>query len=124
MTDKPIRSRRQSSESPGAALRRSILELYTLDPAERLILDQAAHLADVLDRLNREVAGMQTFLAEGSRGQPTVSAFLAAQRQHAETLARLLESLALPAPDEEEGELSSTRKARKAALVRWTKEAH
>ena len=49
---------------------------------------------------------------------------LAAQRSHAEVLVRVLEGLALPAPGDEQGESATTRNARKAALIRWTKEAH
>ena len=120
-TDKRPRSRRKTP-APGDALKTAILDRYSLDPAERLLLEQAAALANVLDRLNREVAAQETFVAEGSRGQPTVSALLDAQRRHAETLARLLAALALPEPGEEQGETLATRRARAAAQARWAKQ--
>lgn len=124
---KPARSRRKApraSETPGERLKAAILSAYELNPAEAVLLDQAAALADALERLNREIAGQETFITKGSKGQPSVSALLAAQRQHAEVLARVLEGLALPAtPEEDEGELSTSKRARKAATVRWAKEA-
>jgi hypothetical protein len=124
VTNKPSRSRRKSSETPGGRLRTTILGQYELNPAELLLLGQAVALADALDQINEEVAAQATFVAKGSRGQPVVSALLDAQRRHAEVLARLLESLALPAtPDEEEGESITTRRARAAAQARWRKEA-
>jgi hypothetical protein len=123
MTDKPTGSCRKPPETPGKRLRAAIVGRYTLDPAEELLLDQAVALADALDRLNREVAAEKSFVVKGSRGQPTVSALLDAQRRHAEVLARLLESLALPAtPDEEEGETLTTKRARRAARARWDAE--
>jgi hypothetical protein len=123
VTDKPARSRRRSPETPGDRLRTAIVSQYELDPAERLLLDQAAALADALARVNAEVAAAESLAAKGSRGQLVASPLLAAQRQHAEVLARVLEALALPAtPDEEEGEGATTRKARRAAQARWAKQ--
>jgi hypothetical protein len=122
-TDKPARSRRKRPETPGERLRTAIIGRYTLDPAEELLLDEAVALADALDRLNREVAAEKSFVVKGSRGQPVVSALLDGQRKHAEVLARLLESLALPqSPDEEQGETLTTKRARRAARARWDAE--
>jgi hypothetical protein len=84
-------------------------------------LDQASAVVDVLDRLNREVAAA-SLTESGSKGQPVASPLLAAQRQHAETLARLLAALALPEPGETQGESLATRRARQAAQARWAKQ--
>jgi len=115
--------RRKPPEAPGERLRAEVLSLYALDPGERVLLDQAGAVVDTLSRVNEQVAAEQSLTTTGSKGQPAVSPLLRAQRELSETLVRLLESLALPAPGEEEGELSSSRKARKAALLRWAKEA-
>ena len=120
---KPARSRRKVPESPGAGLKRSILAVYELNPAQLLLLDQAGAVADVLARLNREVAAEQALTGKGSRGQAVASPLLAAQRQHAEVLARLLEALQLPAAGEEEGHPSTSQRARRAATIRWAREA-
>lgn len=124
-TRKP-RSRRKpadSARSPGQWLKEAITSMYVLNPAEQLLLDQAAELADVLDKVNRQVAAEETLTRRGAKGNSVASPLLLAQRRHSEVLVRLLEGLALPDLDEDEGELSSTRKARKAALIRWSKEA-
>lgn len=123
VTDKPARSRRKAARTPGDRLQEEILSLYALDPGERVLLAQAGAVLNTLTRVNEQVAAEQSLTAKGSRGQPTVSPLVRAQSELSATLARLLESLALPSPDEEEGELSSTRRARKAALVRWSREA-
>jgi hypothetical protein len=112
----------KASETPGERLKRSILAEYELSPAERLLLEEAAALADVLGRLNAEIAAAQALTGKGSKGQTVASPLLAAQRQHCEALVRVIEGLALPALEEDEGELSSSKRARKAATVRWMKE--
>jgi hypothetical protein len=96
--------------------------VYELNPAELLLLDQAAALADALARLNGEVAAELALTGKGSRGQAIASPLLAAQRQHAEVLARLLEALQLPTPGEDEGRPSASQRARRAATVRWARE--
>jgi hypothetical protein len=122
VTDKRARSRRKSSETAGERLRTAILDQYELNPAELLLLDEAVALADALAQLNREVAAEQTLTGTGSRGQAVASPLLAAQRQHAETLGRLLEALQLPTPGQEEGHPSASQRARRAAMVRWARE--
>jgi hypothetical protein len=119
---KPAQSRRKPPATPGESLRTAILAVYELNPAELLLLDQAAALADALARLNGEVAAEQALTGKGSRGQSVASPLLAAQRQHAEVLARLLEALQLPTPGEDEGHPSASQRARRAATVRWARE--
>jgi hypothetical protein len=122
VTEPKPRSGRKVAKTPGERLQEEVLSLYALDPSERVLLAQAGAVLDTLTRVNEQVGAAQSLTTKGSRGQPAGSPLLRAQRELSETLARLLESLALPSTDEEEGELSSTRKARKAALIRWTKE--
>ena len=119
---KPVRSRRKASQTPGKSLKAAILSTYDLNPAELVLLDQAAEVTDTLTRLNTDVAAAETLTGKGSRGQTVASPLLAAQRQHAETLANLLDALRLPAPGEEEGESSTTQRARRAAQIRWARE--
>lgn len=118
MTDKPARSRRKS---PGAALKRSILERYELSAAEVATLDQAAGLLDQLERINDELA-RQPVVTAGSRGQIVGNPLLDEQRRHSDTLARLLDALHLPIDGEEEGETLTTKRARRAAQARWARE--
>lgn len=118
---KPPRPRRKAPEKPGAALKRSILATYELDPAELLLLDQAGELLDQLARINAELAG-QPLTTAGSRDQVREHPLLESQRRHSEALARVLDALHLPMDGETEGETLTTKRARKAAQARWDRE--
>ena len=113
---------RKGPETPGERLRRDVLAEYELSVAERVLLDQAAELVDVLGRLNAEVAALGALTDRGSARQIVPHPLLAAQRQHSETLANLLDGLRLPAPGEQEGESAVTKMARRAARARWDRE--
>jgi hypothetical protein len=118
---KPKKPSRSRAETPGAALKRSILDQYELSAAEAATRDQAAELLDQLQRINEELA-RQPVTTSGSRGQIVGNPLLDEQRRHSDTLARLLDTLHIPMDGEEEGESSTTRRARKAAQARWARE--
>lgn len=122
MDKKPTRAGKtppKTAGTAGARLKAEILSSYQLDPAERVLLDQAAEIADVLTRLNRQVAAEKTLTQRGAKGNTVSHPLLLAQRRHSEVLVKVLEGLRLPAPDEDEGESTVTRLARKAARARW-----
>ena len=121
MTDKPARSRRKSPQSPGAALRREILEKFELTAAEAATLDQAAELLDQFRRVSAALA-KQPVTTTGSRGQVVGNPLLDEQRRHADTVARLLDALHIPDDDQQEGETLTTKRARRAARARWARE--
>ena len=112
------KSRQKQPESAGDRLRREILAAYELTPAELILLDQAVAVADVLERLNAQVA-TEGLTAFGSTRQTVASPLLAAQREHAKTLAALLGAIAVPAAGEDEGVSSTSKAAQRAAHVRW-----
>lgn len=112
------KSRRKPTESAGDRLRREILGAYELTPVELVLLDQAVAVADVLERLNAQVA-TEALTAFGSTRQTVASPMLAAQREHSKVLAGLLGAIAVPAAGEDEGVSSTSAAARRAAHVRW-----
>jgi hypothetical protein len=121
MTDKRAQSRRKALETQGQRLKAGVLAEFELSAAEAATLDQAAELLDQLTRINDELA-KQPLTTAGSRGQVAAHPLLRSAREHSDTLARLLDALHFPAGDEEQGESSVTRLARRAAMARWSRE--
>jgi hypothetical protein len=111
---------RKKADSPGSRLKRAVLEKYELDPAELVMLDHAAELADQCARLDAAVA-QGTLTTVGSMGQLVANPLLLQQRKHHERLQRLLEALRLPAKDERMGARSTSKAAQRAAQARWRK---
>ncbi|MFP3881710.1 MAG: hypothetical protein ACLFWH_05265 [Actinomycetota bacterium] len=112
------------ADSPGERLRAAILETYTLDAGEMVLLDQVVEVCDALERVNRDVAALDVLTSTGSAGQEVEHPLLKAQRDYSALLARMVEALRLPAPgaaEDEEGESQITHLARKAARARWEK---
>lgn len=85
----------------GAALWRSVLDEYTLEQHELLLLREAVRVVDVLDRLASRLAadGVVVASPQGDRAHPA----LTEARQQQITYARLLAALRLPAGEEQEG---------------------
>ena len=86
-------------------------------PGELEILGQAARQADELARLTDALADQPT-LVRGSTGQVKVNPLFAAITSHRRTLDSLIQSLALPMPEESSGRPRSAT-ARRAASTRW-----
>ena len=114
-------ARKKQSESAGSRLRRAVLAEYKLDPGELLLLDRAAALADVCERLDKAVAG-SPLTTTGSKGQTVANPLIHQQRKHDERLARLLEALRLPKKDELSGASATSRAAQRAAQARWRRQ--
>jgi hypothetical protein len=111
---------RKKPETAGSRLKREILAAYNLNPAELLLLDRAAVLADVCERLDAEVARTPLTTA-GSVGQEVANPLLLQQRKHHERLQRLLDAIRLPAEGEAMGASATSKAAQRAAQERWRK---
>lgn len=107
--------------SAGARLTRGILALYELTPAELLLLERAAAVADALERIDAAVA-KAALVTAGSKGQRVAEPLLREQREHAARLASLLEAIALPDRGEDTGRSAASRAAQRAAQVRWARQ--
>lgn len=112
---------RKPSQGPGDRLKAAILADFELNAAELALLDRAAALTDELERIEVEMAG-RPVVTTGSRGQEVADPLLREHRQHSETLQRLIEAIGLPLAGEDEGESAITKRARRAAQVRWARE--
>ena len=112
------------ADSPGERLRSAILDTYTLDAGEIVLLDQVVEVCDALERVNRDVAALDELTSTGSAGQEVEHPLLRAQRDYSALLARMVEALRLPAPGaapDDEGESRVAVLARRAARARWEK---
>jgi hypothetical protein len=112
---------RRPSESAGERLRSQVLTEFELNPAELVLLDRAAALTDELVRIEAELVS-RPLVVSGSRGQDAADPLLREHRQHSEILQRLIEAIGLPVSGEDEGESAMTKRARRAAQVRWARE--
>lgn len=103
----------------GTALWDSVTSGYSLRPDELAILADAAHEADIIEKLKAEFAS-RTLITTGSMGQDVAAPHVSEIRQHRMALAGLLGKLRLP---DESG--AGTRSEAGRALVnqRWHKSA-
>lgn len=104
----------------GRLLWDSIAGAYELRPDEIAILTDACREADLIERINDELA-FAPLISRGSMGQEVASPFVSEIRQHRTVLAGLLAKLKIP-----ETPATAARKkaavsdsARKAARARW-----
>ncbi|MEV7264193.1 hypothetical protein AB0N38_11640 [Micromonospora aurantiaca] len=102
----------------GLALWAEVTEDFTLGPDEVGALREACRTVDELDDLRAALHG-QPMTVSGSQGQPVAHPLLAEVRRHRETLAKLLDALALPAGDEDAGMTPAQKRAQRAAQQRW-----
>jgi hypothetical protein len=104
----------------GRRLWREIVGRYELRPDEARLLADACREADIIDRLEEELAGAP-LIVKGSMGQLVASPLVSEVRQHRTVLAGLLKSLKLPdTPAEaERRQTEVSEQARAAARARW-----
>ena len=104
----------------GAALWEAIVPTYDLRPDERRILIDACREADIIERLEDELATSE-LMVKGSMGQLVASPLVSEVRQHRATLKTLLAALKIP--DSPAGEARKktvvSEKARAAVRARW-----
>ena len=101
----------------GRSFWRSVVAVYDLSPVEKLLLGQAAAVADLLARTDAELAESDLTVL-GSTGQPRAHPLLAASAVQRGVLDMLTRSLSLPMPDETNGRRRSPAAAA-AANARW-----
>jgi hypothetical protein len=107
---------RKSKESAGSRFRRKFDERYTANPAEDVLREHAAELADLGERLAAEIK-KQPLTGHGAAGQEIANPL---HRDFIEVTARfsaIVDALALP--DRPVGKLSTTARAQRAAQRRW-----
>ncbi|MGW5210024.1 hypothetical protein ACWEQO_02080 [Streptomyces sp. NPDC004051] len=103
----------------GLKLWTDTLEELELDPDELLLLEEAARLADEIDRIAAALDAGE-LISRGSRGQPVANPLIREIRGHRLALSRLLRQLGATRPGEESGERSTpSERGRRAALSRW-----
>jgi hypothetical protein len=88
-----------------------------LDPGERLLLEQASRVADVISGLEA-VLEEEGLTASGSRTQKVLHPAVPELRQQRVTLQRLLRSVSTR-PDEHAGSSPAETRARRAAVARY-----
>lgn len=118
MTEKKKPSVPRELGPAGRRLWRSVLEEFELGPDELAALREAGHVSDELERL-REAVAAAPLTTVGSTGQVVAHPLLEQVRRHRELLGKLLERLALPAGDEDQGLTPAQRRAQRAAQQRW-----
>jgi hypothetical protein len=102
----------------GLALWQHVVGEFDLQPAEAALLVQACRTVDELEAISEALADGPAVVV-GSTGQPKASPLFAEARAHRVVLAKLLEQMALPEVDEDEGRTPNQLRASKAASVRW-----
>lgn len=106
----------------GRALWKSIVPTYELRPDEVRLLTDACREADVVQRLEDELAN-SPLMVTGSQGQLVASPLVSEVRQHRSVLAGLLKALKLPdsPAGAEQKSAHVSEQARAAARARWSK---
>jgi hypothetical protein len=100
----------------GRELWRTVTAVYELDERELVVLAHAGRVADLVNELDRVVA-TEGVMVDGRLGLKVSKAAVEARQQRV-VLARLLRSIDLP-DDDESSVTFTSRRAAKAALVRW-----
>jgi hypothetical protein len=99
----------------GSALWDDVTSAYSLRPDELAILADAAHEADVIERLKAEFETRE-LITKGSMGQDVAAPHVSEIRQHRATLATLLGKLRLP---DEGGSSGKSEAGRALVNQRW-----
>lgn len=107
--------------SAGKSLWKRLVTEFEFGPHELAVLEVACRQADDVATLEKLIKDQGPIVA-GSQGQPRLNAALTEVRQGRLALGRLLDSLRLPLEDEAKGMTPSSRKAQRAAEVRWARE--
>jgi hypothetical protein len=115
---KPGTRRPKRPVSAGDRLRAAILDEFELSEAEAQLLEKAAATADLLERVEAEVA-VAPLVKAGSRGQPVAHPLIETQVELGAHLVRLLGALGLPLTEDDPQGAEVSRMARKAAMARW-----
>ena len=111
----PVRPATPEALGPdGRMLWSAVLDEFELGPTELPILEDACRERDLIDRLHRELVGLQ-LLVKGSMGQQVVNPLVTELRQHRLAYATLVNRLRLPV---DAGDSSAVGRA--LANQRWS----
>jgi hypothetical protein len=105
----------------GGALWSSLAGAFEFGPHELAVLAVACRQADDVAALE-SLLGRDGLIVAGSAGQPRLNAAVTEVRQGRLALAKLLDQLAIPEDDAQVGRSSSSRRAQRAARIRWDRE--
>jgi hypothetical protein len=108
-------------KGPGRRLWTESTELYTYNPGEMMILEQACRSADRLARLEKIEAELTNPVLHGSRGGVSVHPVMEEIRRETVLLSRLLEQIRPPEDTSEFGARAASKRAQKAAEARWNR---
>jgi hypothetical protein len=117
MPDEPLKPP-DGLETAGKQLWDTVTATFVLGAGEIEILRQAAATADEIASLQDELRTSSLVVA-GHTGQPRPNPLLKIIQDHRLLLRRLIDSLALPDPDQEVGLRPGQKHAQKAAEGRW-----
>jgi hypothetical protein len=109
-------------DKAGAALWRRLIGAYELDQWELTVVEAACRQADDVARLEALLAAGGLVIA-GSAGQPRLAQAVTEVRQGRLALVRLLDTLRLPADDEDvghQGRNGRQVRTQRAAQSRWS----
>lgn len=114
-SDTPAARQARPEPTAGRDLRASIEGKYQLRPDEKRILDDACHIADVIELLRAEFVADGRTMVKGSMGQQVLNPLLAEQKTHQSALAALMRQLKLP----DDPGAAPTNQQRDAANHKW-----
>jgi hypothetical protein len=109
---------KKKKETAGDRLKAACAERYEMNPGELVMLEQAAELADLGERLAAEIRA-QSVESRGAAGQPVANPLHRDLYICSRQFAALVDALQLP--DRPAGKLSNTARAQRAARARWAK---
>lgn len=104
--------------SAGRRLWREMVDEYEFDSRELVVLEAACRQRDDLAALEEEIREGGV-IVEGSRGQPRLAQAVTEARQGRLALSKLLDALALPVGEGDVPTTGASRRAQKAANIRW-----
>ncbi len=109
-------------KASGQQLWQDVTSAYALRVDELALLGQMCHTVDDIDAM-REALAADGIVVGGSRGQRRPNPMLTELRGSRLLLLRLAAQLGLPDEDEPAGATPASRKAARAANIRWQREA-
>lgn len=102
----------------GAWLWDQVTGTYSLRPDDTMLLEDACHTLDLIDKIEAQLVGAELLLV-GAYDQPIANPLIDQVKAHRSVMARLLGQLKLPNVAGVQAELDRTDRARNAANARW-----
>jgi hypothetical protein len=124
----PVEAAEDAPDAPdglgeaGRALWVSLSAEFEFGPHELALLAVACRQADDVAALEG-LLGRDGLVVTGSAGQPRLNAAVTEVRQGRLALAKLLDQLAIPDEEQQVGRSAASRRAQRAARIRWDRDA-